>query len=69
MFSQIDRFTARVRIRPLSHAVLDDLVGSGDLEAATLGQLQTLDILGATSTWTVDTQGTGAAMFTHCNPR
>jgi hypothetical protein len=69
VFSQIDHITARVRIRPLSHAVLDDLVGSGDLEAATAGQLPTLDILGATSIWTFDTQGTGAAMFTHCNPR
>ncbi len=69
VFAAIDRITARVRIRPFSHAVLDDLVTSGDLAAATAAQLRTLDILGATSTWTLATKGMGAAMNTNCNPR
>lgn len=69
VFASIDHITARIRIRPLSYAVLDDLVSSGDLAAATVGQLKTLDILGATSTWSVATKGTGAAMNTNCNPR
>jgi hypothetical protein len=69
VFAQIDHITARVRIRPLSYAMLDDLVSSGDLAAATADQLRTLDILGATSAWSVATKGTGAAMNTNCNPR
>jgi hypothetical protein len=69
VLGQITQITAKVRIRPLSYAVLADLVSSGDLAAATAAQLKTLDILGATSTWTLDTKGTGAAMNTNCNPR
>ncbi|HET7505845.1 MAG TPA: multiheme c-type cytochrome [Kofleriaceae bacterium] len=67
--ADIARITARVRIRPLSYAMLDDLVTSGDLSPDVLGQLHTLDILGARSVWTVETKGTGPAMFTNCNPQ
>jgi Cytochrome c554 and c-prime len=68
-YTTIDRITARVRIRPLSYAMLADLVGSGDLAAATASQLRTLDIFGTTSAWSVATKGTGAAINTNCNPR
>jgi hypothetical protein len=68
-YPAIKSITARIRIRPLSYALLDDLVGSGDLAAGVASELRTLDILGTQSTWTRDTQGTGAAVNTHCNPR
>ena len=67
-FPAIAKITARVRIRPMSYALLDDLVGSGDLAADIAGRMKTLDIVGATSTWTVETKGTGAAKNTNCNP-
>jgi hypothetical protein len=68
-FTMIDTITARIRIRPLSYALLDDLVSSGDLAPAVVGQLRTLDILGAQSTWTRATKGTGPALNTNCNPQ
>jgi nitrate/TMAO reductase-like tetraheme cytochrome c subunit len=68
-FTSIETITARIRIRPLSYALLDDLVGSGDLAPAVAGQLRTLEIFGAQSTWNRATKGTGAAMNTNCNPR
>jgi hypothetical protein len=68
-YTAIHTITARIRIRPLSYAVLDDLVRSGDLAADVASQLHTLDILGTQSTWTRETQGMGAAINTHCNPR
>jgi nitrate/TMAO reductase-like tetraheme cytochrome c subunit len=68
-YKTIKTITARIRIRPLSYALLDDLVSSGDLAAGTASQLHTLDIVGTQSTWTRDTQGTGAALNTNCNPR
>jgi hypothetical protein len=68
-FSQIDHITARIRIRPLSYAMLDDLVGSNDLAAATASQLQTLDIFGTQRTWSQATKGTGPAINTNCSPR
>jgi hypothetical protein len=43
--------------------------GSGEGEGEDAGQVRTLDILGATSTWTLATKGMGAAMNTNCNPR
>jgi hypothetical protein len=48
----IDHITARVRIRPLPYAVLDDLVASGDLDPAIVPQLKTLDIKYTNKTWT-----------------
>jgi len=68
-FTTIDRITARIRIRPLTYALLDDLVGSGDLDAAVAGHLPTLDIIGTQSTWTAATKGTGPAINTNCNPQ
>jgi hypothetical protein len=68
-YTAIERVTARVRIRPLSYAMLGDLVSSGDLAASVVGELKTLDIFGAQSTWTKATKGTGAAINTNCNPR
>jgi len=67
--AMIDRIEARIRIRPLAYAMLDDLVGSGDLDPAVVGRLPTLDILGTRSTWTLATRGTGAAVNTFCNPQ
>jgi hypothetical protein len=68
-FTNIDQITARVRIRPLSYAVLDDLVSSGDLAATTASQLRTLDIFGTQRTWSKATKGTGPAINTNCSPR
>ncbi len=68
-YTRIETITARIRIRPLAHAMLDDLVRSGDLAASVPGQLRTLDILGTQSLWTYATQGKGAAINTNCNPR
>lgn len=68
-FTTIERIEARVRIRALPYALLTELVASGDLAAAVIDQLVTLDIAGAQSTWTRATRGTGAALNTNCNPR
>jgi nitrate/TMAO reductase-like tetraheme cytochrome c subunit len=68
-YTTVDHITARVRIRPLAYALLDDLVRSGDLAAATASQMRTLDILGTQSVWTKATKGTGPAINTNCNPR
>jgi nitrate/TMAO reductase-like tetraheme cytochrome c subunit len=68
-YPTIDHIKARVRIRPLSYALLDDLIGSGDLAASVASQLRTLDIVGATSLWTKATKGTGPARNTNCNPQ
>jgi hypothetical protein len=69
VFASIETITARVRIRALSYAMLDDLVDSGDLAPTIASQLRTLDIAGAQSTWTRATKGTGPAINTNCNPR
>jgi hypothetical protein len=69
VFTAIETITARVRIRPLSYALLADLVASGDLAPTVASQLRTLDIAGAQSTWTRATKGTGPAINTNCNPR
>jgi len=67
-FNDIDHITARIRIRPLSYAMLGDLVGSGDLAATVASQLRTLDIFATERTWDKATKGTGAAMNTNCSP-
>jgi hypothetical protein len=54
VIGRIDHITARIRIRPLSYALLGDLVGSGDLAAGAVPRLPTLDILGTQHTWTAD---------------
>ena len=68
IFTSIDHITARIRIRPLSYALLADLVGSGDLDPAVASRLPTLDILGTQRTWSKATKGTGAALNTNCSP-
>ena len=54
VLGSIDHITARIRIRPLSYALLADLVGSGDLAAGAVPPLPTLDILGTQHTWKAD---------------
>jgi Cytochrome c552 len=68
-FTKIDHIASRIRIRPLSYALLDDLVGSGDLAATVASQLRTLDIFGTVRTWSKATKGTGPAINTNCSPR
>jgi hypothetical protein len=53
--TQIDHITARLRIRPITYAVLNDLVSSGDLDPSIAASIPTLDITGATRTWTAAT--------------
>ncbi len=62
--SQIDHITARIRIRPLALRVLDDLVSSGDLDAAVASQVKTLEIAGTQRTWSKAT----ARPADGCNP-
>ena len=65
VLSKLDHITARVRIRPFNHAVLDQLVASRDLDPAVAANLTTLDIAGSLRHWT----SAGAAMtvpFTGC---
>lgn len=60
----VDHITARVRIRPLSLRMLDDLVSSGDLDGSIASQLKTLDISGTQRTWKRSTARTSDG----CNP-
>jgi hypothetical protein len=62
--SQIDHMTARILIRPLNYAMLDDLVASGDLDAAIVPKVKTLVADGTVKTWTRAT----AVPATGCNP-
>jgi len=66
--ANVDRVEARLRIRPLPFVMLKDLVASGDLDPIILDRVPTLGSVGATSTWTRATKGTGLAMNTNCNP-
>ncbi|MEO7094443.1 MAG: hypothetical protein ABI175_14405, partial [Polyangiales bacterium] len=66
--AEIDRIEARVLVRPLPFETLHELVNSGDLAPAVLGQLKTLAPQYATSTWLRSTMGTGPAALTPCNP-
>lgn len=65
LIPRIARITARVRLRPLSYAMLRELVASGDLDPALAQAIPTYDPVGATSTWTVATKDPR----TTCNPR
>jgi formate-dependent nitrite reductase cytochrome c552 subunit len=67
-YPQVDRITARIRMRPLAYRILDDLVMSGDLDPSIAGNLKTLDSVGASKVWTKATKGTGSAKLTNCNP-
>ena len=68
LIDQIDRIEAKLRIRPLPYATLRELVASGDLDPAVIGQLKTLEPESARSTWLKSTAGTGLAINTGCNP-
>ncbi|HEU0031294.1 MAG TPA: multiheme c-type cytochrome [Kofleriaceae bacterium] len=61
--SSIDKITVRVRMRALAFEALRELVASGDLDAAVLDRLPTLDIPSTASTWTFATRDTA----TGCN--
>jgi hypothetical protein len=63
--NSIDRITTRVRMRALPFEVLRDLVASGDLDPAVLGQLPTLEIEATQRTWERAT----AVPATGCSPR
>ncbi|HTR54556.1 MAG TPA: multiheme c-type cytochrome [Kofleriaceae bacterium] len=53
IYGQFDHVTARVRIRTLSHALLRQLVASGDLDPSIAARsAKTLDIAGASRHWT-----------------
>jgi hypothetical protein len=56
--NQIERITARVRIRALPYEVLNDLVASGDLDPAIIPQLKTIEIPSTQKTWERATQVT-----------
>lgn len=49
-----DRVDLRVRMRPMAIEVLDDLVGSGDLDPAVRDAMPTFDLAAATLTWTME---------------
>jgi nitrate/TMAO reductase-like tetraheme cytochrome c subunit len=49
---KLDHVTARVRIRPFSHAVLDGLVATQDLDPGVAASLMALDIAGSLRHWT-----------------
>ena len=67
--ANIDKITARIRVRPFAYSVLDQLVQSGDLDPAIASKLHTLDSVGGHAVWTKATEGMGiGSMFTHCNP-
>ncbi|MBA3461646.1 MAG: hypothetical protein H0T46_16910 [Deltaproteobacteria bacterium] len=66
--SEIVRIEAALKIRPLPYETLRDLVASGDLDPAVIGQLKTLEPASARSTWLRSTAGTGLAVGTNCNP-
>ena len=49
-----DRITVRVRLRPMGLDVLDDLVESGDLDAAIRDRVPTFDLAASVAVWTRD---------------
>jgi hypothetical protein len=51
---RIARITARLRIRPMGMDVLQDLVDSGDLDAALLAEVPTFTLHGASVEWRPD---------------
>jgi hypothetical protein len=48
---QPDRVTMRVRMRPVDFDLLDDLVGTGDLDAAVLDKVPTFDLASTVKEW------------------
>ncbi len=64
LIAQIDHITVRVPMRALPFAMLRELVDSGDLDAAILDQVPTLDIEATQRTW----NKAGADGATGCMP-
>lgn len=50
----VDRISLRLRIRPIDHDVLKDLVATGDLDDSLRGQIPTFTLAGATLEWKKD---------------
>lgn len=50
----IDRISLRLRLRPIDHDVLKDLVASGDLDDSVRGQVPTFSLAGAQLEWKKD---------------
>lgn len=71
-YSDVDRITARVRIRALPLGMLRDLIASGDLADGFDAKITTLDVEGATKVWERATAGTGNAgeqNLPNCSPK
>ncbi len=51
LIPQIDHIEARLRVRPLPFVMLRDLVASGDLDAAILDKVPTLEVSSTMRTW------------------
>jgi len=49
---EVERLTARLRMRPIGFEVLQDLIDSGDLDPEVLKRAPTFDLLGAVGDWT-----------------
>lgn len=64
---RIERITARVLTQPLPHALVRDLIATGDLDPKFDRPLPRLQGLGAIKTWEKATAGTGASVNTMCN--
>ena len=51
-FDQVARITVRLRMRALGRDLLENLVASGDLDAALLEHVPTFTLHGASAEWT-----------------
>lgn len=47
-----ERVTVRLRMRPISHVILEDLVASGDLDPAIISKVPTFTLYGTVFEWT-----------------
>ena len=63
--AEVDHISARVRIRPYSRAVLDQLVASGDLDPSLARTPKTHDVAGSSRHWT-RAAATAVAPVTGC---
>jgi hypothetical protein len=53
-YREIARMTVRLRMRPIGVDVLNDLVGSGDLDSSTVASIPTFTLYGASVEWRPD---------------
>ena len=61
--SEVDQVTMRVRIRPIGLDVLDDLIGSGDLDPALRDEMPVFDLGATVLEWRVDGDATPYGSF------